>query len=34
LIEVLKAKFEDGKKIGGGELAQSGSIQAGNLLGN
>jgi methionyl-tRNA formyltransferase len=34
LIEVLKAKFEDGKKLGGGELAQAGSIQAGSLLGS
>jgi len=33
LIEVLKAKLEDGKKIGGGELAQAGGVQAGNLLG-
>jgi len=34
LIEVLKAKLEDGKKIGGGELAQAGGVQAGNLLGS
>jgi methionyl-tRNA formyltransferase len=34
LIEVLKAKFEDGKKVSGGELLQAGSIQAGNLLGS
>ncbi|HEY4364429.1 MAG TPA: methionyl-tRNA formyltransferase [Bryobacteraceae bacterium] len=33
-IEVLKAKFEDGKKLGGGELAQSGGIAAGALLGS
>jgi len=33
-IEVLKAKFEDGKKISGGEMAQSGGIQAGTLLGS
>lgn len=33
-IEVLKAKFEDGKKMGGGEIAQSGAIAAGTLLGN
>ena len=33
LIEVLKAKFEDGKKISGGELAQAGGIKAGSLLG-
>ena len=34
LIEVLKAKFEDGKKVSGGELAQSGGIAAGALLGS
>jgi methionyl-tRNA formyltransferase len=34
LIEVLKAKFEDGKKLSGGELAQSGGIAAGSLLGS
>jgi len=34
LIEVLKAKLEDGKKTGGGELAQAGGVQAGNLLGS
>jgi len=33
LIEVLRAKFEDGKKIGAGELAQSGGIAPGSLLG-
>jgi methionyl-tRNA formyltransferase len=33
LIEVLKAKFEDGKKMGGGELAQAGGILPGTLLG-
>ena len=33
LIEVLKAKFEDGKKLGGGELAQAGGIGSGSLLG-
>ena len=32
-IEVLKAKFEDGKKVSGGELAQAGSIKAGSMLG-
>jgi methionyl-tRNA formyltransferase len=32
-IEVLKAKFEDGKKISGGELAQGNGIQTGTLLG-
>ena len=34
LIEVLKAKLEDGKKISGGELVQAGGVQAGNLLGS
>jgi methionyl-tRNA formyltransferase len=34
MIEVLKAKFEDGKKVGAAELAQSGAIQAGSLLGS
>ena len=34
LIEVLKAKFEDGKKVSGGELAQAGSVQLGSLLGS
>jgi methionyl-tRNA formyltransferase len=34
LIEVLKAKLEDGKKISGGELAQTGGVQAGSLLGS
>ena len=34
MVEVLKAKFEDGKKVGGGELAQAGGIKAGTLLGN
>jgi len=34
LIEVLKAKLEDGKKVSGGELAQSGGVPAGTLLGN
>src|SRR5712691_7809303 len=33
LIEVLKAKLEDGKKVSGGELAQVGGIGAGSLLG-
>src|ERR1051326_8348843 len=32
-IEVLKAKFEDGKKIGGGELAQGAGFSAETLLG-
>jgi methionyl-tRNA formyltransferase len=34
LIEVLKAKFEDGKKVGAGELAQTGGIKAGSMLGS
>jgi methionyl-tRNA formyltransferase len=33
LIEVLKARLEDGKKVAGGELAQANSITAGTLLG-
>jgi methionyl-tRNA formyltransferase len=33
-IEVLKAKFEDGKKLSGGEVAQSGGIAAGTMLGS
>jgi methionyl-tRNA formyltransferase len=33
LIEVLKAKLDDGKKVSGGELAQAGGIGAGSLLG-
>ena len=33
-IEVLRAKFEDGKKVSGGELAQSGGLAAGALLGS
>jgi methionyl-tRNA formyltransferase len=33
MIEVLKAKFEDGKKIGGGELAHAGGIRPGTQLG-
>ena len=34
LIEVLKAKFEDGKKVSGGELAQTGGLQLSSLLGS
>ena len=34
LIEVLKAKFEDGKKVSAGEFAQAGGIKAGSLLGD
>jgi methionyl-tRNA formyltransferase len=33
-IEVLKARLEDGKKLGGGELAQSAALAAGTLLGS
>ena len=33
LIEVLKAKLGDGKKVSGGELAKSGGIAAGSMLG-
>src|SRR5580693_7911755 len=33
-IEVLKARFEDGKKVSGGELAQAVGIKAGTLLGS
>jgi methionyl-tRNA formyltransferase len=33
VIEVLKAKFEDGKKMSGGELAHTGGIRTGSLLG-
>ena len=34
LIEVLKAKFEDGKKLSGGEVAQTGGIGPGSLFGS
>ena len=34
MIEVLKAKFEDGKKLGAGELAQAGGIAAGSVFGS
>ena len=34
LIEVLKARFEDGKKMSGGELAQAAGLQTGQLLGS
>ena len=34
VIEVLKARFEDGKKLAAGEVAQAGGIAAGSLLGN
>jgi methionyl-tRNA formyltransferase len=33
LIEVLKAKFEDGKKVSGGELAKAVGIKVGSPLG-
>ena len=33
VIEVLKARFEDGKKLAGAEVAQTGGINAGSLLG-
>ncbi len=33
LVEVLKARLEDGKKLGGGELAQANGIKAGSTLG-
>ena len=32
-IEVLKARLEDGKKLGGGDLAQTAKVAAGTLLG-
>jgi methionyl-tRNA formyltransferase len=34
LIEVLKARFEDGKKVSGGELAKAVSIKVGSMLGD
>ncbi|MDB5808204.1 MAG: methionyl-tRNA formyltransferase [Betaproteobacteria bacterium] len=33
VIEVLKARFEDGKKLAGGEVAQGGGLIAGTVLG-
>lgn len=33
-IEVLKAKFEDGKKMSGGEAAQAGGVAAGAVFGD
>ena len=33
MVEVLKAKLEDGKKVSGGEVAQAGGIKAGSMLG-
>jgi len=32
-IEVLKARFEDGKKLTGGEVAQAGGLKSGSILG-
>jgi methionyl-tRNA formyltransferase len=32
-IEVLKARLDDGKKLSAGELAQTGGIKAGTVLG-
>jgi methionyl-tRNA formyltransferase len=34
LIEVLKARLEDGKKVSGGELLRAGGVQVGSLLGS
>ena len=34
MVEVLKARFEDGKKLAGGEVAQTGGLQAGSMLGS
>jgi methionyl-tRNA formyltransferase len=34
LIEVLKAKLEDGKKVSGGEVAQAGGIGLGSMFGS
>ena len=33
LIEVLKARLGDGRKVSGGELAQAGGIKPGTSLG-
>lgn len=33
MIEVLKARFEDGKKLAGGEAAQTGGLKPGSVLG-
>src|SRR5471030_1345436 len=33
VIEVLKARFQDGKKLAGGEIAQTGGLTPGSLLG-
>jgi methionyl-tRNA formyltransferase len=34
MVEVLKARFEDGKKLAGGEVAQTGGLIAGSVLGS
>jgi methionyl-tRNA formyltransferase len=34
MVEVLKARFEDGKKLAGGEVARTGGLGAGALLGS
>ncbi len=34
VVEVLKARFEDGKKLSGGEVAQTGGLAVGSLLGS
>jgi methionyl-tRNA formyltransferase len=34
MIEVLKARLEDGKKVSGGELLRAGGMQVGSLLGS
>ena len=34
MIEVLKARFEDGKKLAGGEVAKTGGLEAGSMLGS
>ena len=33
-IEVLKARFEDGKKLSGGDIAQAAGIKPGSILGS
>jgi methionyl-tRNA formyltransferase len=33
MVEVLKARLEDGKKVSGGELAQTSGVRVGSLLG-
>ena len=33
MIEVLKARFEDGKKLSGGEVAQAGGLKPASMLG-